>query len=48
MKKGIWQEIVKAKYLKKQVVGNVSHKLDDSHVWSYLLKVKTSILKGGL
>lgn len=43
---GIWQEIVKAKYLRKQVVGSVSHKLDDSPVWSDLLKVKNIYLKG--
>lgn len=38
--KGIWQDIVKAKYLIKSEVGNVSHKIDDSPVWSDLLKVK--------
>jgi hypothetical protein len=37
---------VRAKYLSKAVVGNVTHKLDDSHVWCDLLKVKHLYLKG--
>jgi hypothetical protein len=37
---------VKSKYLKNKVVGNVSHKLGDSPVWTDLLKVKNIYLKG--
>jgi hypothetical protein len=29
---GLWQDLVKSKYLKNKVVGNVSHKLGDSPV----------------
>jgi hypothetical protein len=36
----------KAKYLKKNVVGNVYHKIDDSPVWSNLLKDKKIYLCG--
>jgi hypothetical protein len=44
--KGIWEEIVRAKYLKNGVIGNIGHKLDDSPVWADLLKVKNIYLKG--
>jgi hypothetical protein len=37
---------MKAKYLRKVVVGNVTHKLDDSPIWCDLLKVKHLYLKG--
>jgi hypothetical protein len=43
---GLWQELIRAKYLKKYVVSNVSHKLGDSSVWTDLLKVKNIYLKG--
>jgi hypothetical protein len=44
---GIWQEIVKAKYLQGNPIGNVSHRLGGSQVWSDLLKVKNIYLRGG-
>jgi hypothetical protein len=43
---GIWQHIIKAKYLRKSEVRNVSHKLDNSPVWADLLKIKHFYLKG--
>jgi hypothetical protein len=44
--KGIWQEIIKAKYLQKEEVSSVRHKLIDSPVWTNLLKVKHIYLGG--
>jgi hypothetical protein len=43
---GIWQNIVKAKYLRKSEVATATHKLDDCPVWADLLKVKNIYLKG--
>jgi len=43
---GLWQTIVKKKYLQGDTVGSVKHKLDDSPVWSDLLKIKHIYLKG--
>jgi hypothetical protein len=42
---GIWQDIVKARYLRKSEVGTVTHR-DDSPVWADLLKVKNIYLQG--
>jgi hypothetical protein len=44
--KGLWQDIVRAKYLRTSEVGNVVHKLDDSPIWCDLLKVKNLYLRG--
>jgi hypothetical protein len=41
----LWQDLVK-KYLKNEVVGNVSHRLGDSLVSTDLLKVKNLHLQG--
>lgn len=43
---GIWQEIVKHKYLKKGGVSSVKHKQIDSPMWADLLKVKHIYLQG--
>jgi hypothetical protein len=43
---GLWQDLVKAKYLQNAGVGNVSHKMGDSPVWTDLLKVKPIYLRG--
>ena len=37
---GIWQDIVKAKYLKKGTLSQCIHKPTDSHFWSGLMSVK--------
>lgn len=42
---GIWQDIVKAKYIKDGIVCYVNHKMDDSPVWADLLKVKQIYLQ---
>lgn len=43
---GIWQDIVKAKYLRNDLVTTVKHRVDDSPVWSDLLKVKHIYIRG--
>jgi hypothetical protein len=43
---GLWQEIIKSKYLRRGTVGSVTHKIGDSPVWKDLLKVKNIYLKG--
>jgi len=45
-KNGLWQQIVRQKYLSSDNVGSVKHRLDDSPMWSDLLKVKSIYLKG--
>ena len=42
---GIWQQIVTKKYMSRDTVGSVRHKIDDSSIWSDLLKVKSIYLK---
>jgi hypothetical protein len=37
---GLWQEIIKHKYLKNKSIHEVSHKLNDSPIWADILKVK--------
>lgn len=43
---GLWQDLVKAKYLAKDSIHTVSHKLHDSPMWYDLLKVKDLYLRG--
>lgn len=43
---GIWQEIARAKYIKDGTVCSVSHRINDSPVWTNLLKVKHIYLQG--
>jgi len=38
---GLWQTIIRTKYLRGgRLIGIVKHRIDDSPVWSDLLKVK--------
>jgi hypothetical protein len=39
-KHGLWQDIVKAKYLRNKSVANVTARFNDSPCWKGLLKVK--------
>jgi hypothetical protein len=43
---GVWQDIVKAKYLQHDGVRSVKHRINDSHVWTDLLKIKHIYLNG--
>jgi hypothetical protein len=43
---GMWQKIVKAKYLRNKTVANVKARMPDSPCWKALLKVKEFYLKG--
>lgn len=42
----IWQDIIRAKYLKNHSISNVKHRINDSPVWCDLLKVKQFYLCG--
>ena len=46
MENGIWQDIVKAKYMTSGIISNIKWKLNDSPVWKDLLQVKHIYLKG--
>jgi hypothetical protein len=43
---GVWQDIVKAKYLQHDGVRSVKHRINDSPVWTDLLKIKHIYLSG--
>ena len=43
---GVWQDIIKEKYLRNDTISSVTFKLGDSPVWRDLLKVKCLYLKG--
>ena len=43
---GSWQKIVRYKYLRTDSIHTVSHKLNDSHMWYDLLKIKDFYLQG--
>jgi hypothetical protein len=43
---GLWQDIINFKYLKNGSVCTVSHRQNDSPIWSDLLKVKGVYLQG--
>lgn len=43
---GLWQDLVKFKYFKKESVWSVGHKQTDSPVWADLLKIKHIYLQG--
>lgn len=45
-KSGLWQDIVKFKYLKKDSICTVKHRQNDSAIWSDLLKVRNIYLQG--
>jgi hypothetical protein len=43
---GLCQDIILAKYMKKAVLGNVNHRMDDSPIWADLLKIRNLYLRG--
>lgn len=43
---GLWQEIVKFKYLKDKSICTVKHRQNDSPIWADLLKIKNVYLQG--
>jgi hypothetical protein len=44
---GLWQQILKRKYLKNKTLSQVERKKDDSHFWSGLMQVKELVLERG-
>jgi hypothetical protein len=46
---GIWQQVLKKKYLKGRMLSQVEKKNGDSHFWADLMEVKDLVLqRGGL
>lgn len=45
---GLWQQILRRKYLANKTLGQVSQKPGDSHFWSGLMKVKNTFLAFGV
>lgn len=43
---GLWQDIVKAKYVKGKPIGAIKSKINDFPIWSNLLKVRHYYLQG--
>ena len=43
---GLWQQIIKYKYIKNGSITTVSHRQNDSAVWNDLLKIKDVYLYG--
>lgn len=43
---GIWQQIIRFKYLKNDSICNVKHRQSDLAIWVELLKVKDAYLQG--
>ena len=41
---GLWQDLLKRKYLSNKSISQVSKKLGDSHFWSGLMHVKNQFL----
>ena len=44
---GIWQELLRNKYLKDKTLGQVNKKLGDSYFWTSLMGVKDKFLSLG-
>jgi len=44
---GLWQDLVQKKYVKDSPLSVVTHKIDDSPIWTDLLKVRQVYLGGG-
>jgi hypothetical protein len=43
---GIWQRLVAAKYVHGKPIGTIKHRLDDSPIWSDLLKIRGFYMAG--
>jgi hypothetical protein len=43
--KGVWQDILKKKYLRDKAIGEFYWKPGDSHFWSGLMNVKERFLE---
>ena len=46
MENGLWQDIVKAKYLSNDLISSAKWRLTDSPVWKDLLQVRPVYLRG--
>jgi hypothetical protein len=47
IEEGIWQTILRNKYLKDRMITQVEYMFGDSHFWSELMKVKSEFLRLG-
>lgn len=43
---GLWQDIIKTKYLKRDTVATVKSKFNDSPIWKAIMKVKEFYMRG--
>ena len=43
---GLWQQLIKNKYLRNDIISTVKHRLDDSPIWASLLKIRQVYLRG--
>jgi hypothetical protein len=46
-KDGLWQQLIKNKYLKNKTVGEVQKKATDSHLWKGLVNIKDQVIQLG-
>ena len=44
---GIWQQLIKNKYLKHKPIGKVTKKATDSHFWKSLMNIKDQMMQLG-
>ena len=44
---GLWQEVLKKKYVKGKCLSQIEKRLGDSHFWSGLMEVKELLLQHG-
>ena len=43
---GLWQTLIKNKYMKQGTISTIKSRLDDSPIWSSLLKIRQIYLRG--
>jgi hypothetical protein len=45
---GLWQQLIRNKYLKNKTIGEVQKKATGSHFWKGLLNVKNQVMQLGI
>ena len=43
---GLWQTLIRNKYMKQDTISTIKSRLDDSPIWSSLMKVRQIYLRG--
>jgi hypothetical protein len=44
---GLWQQLIRNKYLRNKIIGEVQKRATDSHFWKGLLNVKHQVMQLG-